>query len=173
MRSLATSAAILVLMVLTTTFAATRPGCADTVVNVCGKFSFWVPDDWKATKDSENPERTTYDSPDGNISLIVGPLTEKDADLSDEEVTDFADEELDEMKVTADKTDTLEKFNIRLLEGTGEDESDPVVFKMLALNPGNDDTVLVVLIYGDAKHMSRTENQATIDKIMRSLRPQG
>lgn len=171
MRSIAASVATLAFLVLATSLAATKPGCAGTIVNVCGKFSFWVPDDWKMTKEGDSAERTTYDSPDGNISLLVGPIAEKDADLSDEEVTDFADEELDEMKVTGDKLDTVEKFKVRLVEGTGEDEGDPVVFKMLALDPETDDTVLAIIIYGSARNMEKSENQATIDKILRSLRP--
>ena len=68
-----------------------------------------MPDDWKATKDSDNVARTTFDSADGNLSVVAGPLSDTDAELSDEEVTDFADEELEEMKVTGDKFDTLEK----------------------------------------------------------------
>jgi hypothetical protein len=174
MRSLAISLTSLAFVILASTFAATKPSCADTVVNTCGKFSFWVPDDWKATKEDDTPiDRLTFESPDGNLSLLVGPLAEKDADLKDEEVTDFADEELDEMKVTGDKNDTVEKFKVRLIEGTGEDEGDPVVFKMLALDPDTDDTVLAIMIYGDTRHMSKADTQATIDKILRSLRPHG
>jgi len=173
MRSLAVSVTAFAFVILASTFAATKPGCAGTVVNVCGKYTFWVPDDWKATKDSDNPARTTFDSADGNLSVVAGPLSEADADLTDEEVTDFADEELDDMKVTGDKFDTLEKFKIRLIEGTGKDEGDAVVFKMLALDPGMDETVLAILIYGSARDIHKAANQATIDKILRTLRPQG
>jgi hypothetical protein len=162
----------LVFAALTSTFAATKPSCASTVINVCGKFSFWVPDDWKATKDSDNVARTTFDSADGNLSVIAGPLSEEDADLTDDDVLDFADEELDEMKVTSDKPDTYEKFDVRLVEGTGQDDGDDVVFKMLALDPNGDGTVLAVLIYGSEADMKKPSNQAAIDQILHGLRPQ-
>jgi len=42
---------------------------------------------------------------------------------------------------------------------------------MLALDPGTTEGVLTVLVYGEAKFMSRTENQATVERILRSLRP--
>jgi hypothetical protein len=173
MRFFVTSITTLFLVIAASTFAATKPTCAGTVVNVCGEFTFWVPDDWKPTKDSDFITRTTFDSADGNLSVVAGPLSDTDADLGDEEVSDFADEELDEMAVTADVRGVLEKFSIRLLDGTAQDEGDPVIFKMLALDPGSDHTVIAVLIYGSAEDMNKADNQATIDKILHSLRPQG
>jgi hypothetical protein len=172
MRSVLTSVTTLALLVLATTLAATKPGCAGTVINVCGKFSFWIPDDWKAASYGEaKAERSTFESPDATLYVLVGPLTDKDADITDEDVTDFADEELDEMKVTSDTRDTLEKFNVRLVEGTGIDEGDPVIFRMLALDPGTTEGVLAVMVYGDARTMNRAENRATIERILRSVRP--
>jgi hypothetical protein len=174
MRSLVTSLTTLVLLVLASTFAATKPGCADTVINVCGKFSFWVPDTWRATKESlTNAERSTFESGDGNLYAVAGPLLDKTADLSADDVSDFAAEEFTEAKATSDTRDKLENFHIRLVNGTGslEGESTVYAFKLLALDSGVDQPVLVVLVYGDEASMSRAENQATIERVLRSIRP--
>ena len=61
--------------------------CAGTIVNACGKFSFWVPDDWKPAKEAGGgTERSTYESPDGVIWVVVSPLADKNADLNAVEV---------------------------------------------------------------------------------------
>jgi len=173
MRSLVTSVTVLAFLVLASTLGATKPSCAGTIINTCGKFSFWVPDDWKVTKEgTDSVERTSVESKDGTLSVLVGPLPDKTAVLTDEDVTDFVDEEFDDMKVTADKRDMVEKFNVRLLEGTGTDEGEAIVFKMLALDAGVDGGVLAVVISGEPKDLGRAENQATIEKILRSVRPQ-
>jgi len=173
MRPLVTSLTTLTFLVLASTLAATKPGCADTVINACGRFSFWVPDDWTMKEqDPVNVEQSMFESRDGNLYVLVGPLPDKSAELSDDDVTDFVDNEFDDMKVTSDKTDKLEKMDVRLVEGTGTDEGDPIVFKLLALDAGSDKGVLVLVVSGSAKDMARTANQATIEKILRSFKPQ-
>lgn len=173
MRSLVTSVTTLAFLVLASTLASTKPSCAGTIINACGKFSFWVPDDWKVTKDGmSSVERTTFDSKDENLHVLVGPLVDKDVALSDEDVTDFADEEFDDMKVTSDKKDTVEKLDVRRVEGTGTDEGEPIVFKLLAMEAGSDGGVLAIVVSGSPSDMARPENQATIDRILSSLRPQ-
>jgi hypothetical protein len=149
--------------------------CAGTIVNACGKFSFWVPDDWKLAKESRegkiSAERSTYESADGNLYVLVGPLADRDADLMDEDVTDFIEQELDDMKVASDRRDKLENFNIRLVDGTGEDEGEAVSFKALALDPSATSGVIQILVYGVPADMSKTENEAIVERILRSLRP--
>jgi hypothetical protein len=174
MRSFVTSLTALSLLVLASTLAATKPGCADTVINVCGKFSFWVPDGWRATKESlQNAERSTFESADANLYVIVGPLADKTADLSDDDVPDFAGEQFSEVKITSDTRDRIEKFHVRLVNGTGtiEGETANYEYKLLALDPALTEPVLVVLVYGDDASMARAENQATIERILRSIRP--
>jgi hypothetical protein len=132
-----------------------------------------VPDDWKVSKDSGGgTERSTYESPDGNLYVLVSPLADRNADLMDEDVTDFVDEELDDMKVTSDKREKLEKYDVRLLEGTGADEGDAVIYKALALDPGGAEGVIIAVVYGERSQMRKTENEVVIDRILRSLRPQ-
>lgn len=173
MRSLVTSVTTLAFLVLASTLAATKPSCAGTIINACGKFSFWVPDDWKVTKDATGSvERTAFESKDGNLYVLVGPVESREAVLTDEDVTDFADEEFDDMKITSDKKDKVEKMDVRLVEGTGTDEGESIAFKMLAVEAGTDEGVLVIVVSGAPSDMARPENQATIDKILRSLRPQ-
>jgi hypothetical protein len=163
----------LVLLVLPPALGPTASACAGTIVNVCGKFSFWVPDDWKAvTERRSSAERTTYQSADGALSVVVGPLADKEANLSDEEVSDSIEEELDDVKVASDKSDKIDNFNIRRMDGTAEDDGDPVIFKALALDPGAAAAVLQVLVYGALEDMNRTDNEAVIERILRSLRPQ-
>ncbi len=147
--------------------------CAGTIVNACGKFSFWVPDDWKPAKEATGgTERSTYESPDGLIWVVVSPLADRNADLMDEDITDFIDEELDEQKVTSDKREKLEKYDVRVLEGAGLDEGEAAVYKALALDPGAAEGVIMVLVYGERSQMRKTENEVLIDRILRSLRPQ-
>jgi hypothetical protein len=149
-------------------FMAPAPAIAATQINGCGKFEVWVPDNWKVAVDGE---RLTGESDD--LSVLVGPLADKDADLIDEEVTDFIDEELENMKVTSDRREKLESFDVRLFEGTGRDdeEEEDVVFRALALSPNTDNPVIEVLVYGAPELMSKPENQAVTERILRSLRP--
>lgn len=170
MRSLITSVTTVAFLVFAGTLAATKPGCAGTVINACGNFVFWVPDDWTMDKDVDSVEQSAFDSKDDDLYVVSGPLADKTADLSDDDVTDFADEQFDDMKVTSDKTDKMDDMDIRLVEGTGMDDDDPIVFKMLALDTGSG--VLVVLVSGDAKNMALDANQPIIDRILHSLRPQ-
>jgi hypothetical protein len=177
MRWLMTGAASLALLIVPPTLAPTLMptalACAGTIVNVCGKFSFWVPDDWKAAKESKaSAERSTYQNADGTLYVLVGPVADRDADLVDEDVKDFIEEEIDDVKFEADTREKVENFNVRLLSGTGQDESDPVGFKALALDPGVTTGLLQVLVYGAPSDMSKTENEAVIERILRSLRPQ-
>jgi hypothetical protein len=172
MRSFVTGVATLAFLIVASTLASTKPSCAGTIINACGKFSFWVPDDWTVTKDADSVEQTSFESKDGSLSVLVGPLADRNASLSDEDVTDFVDEEFDDMKVTSDKKDTVEKFNVRLVEGTGTDDGEAIAFKMLALDTGTDDGVLAIVVSGDPRDMARAETQAVIDRILRSVRAQ-
>jgi hypothetical protein len=159
------------LILFAAVFAMPQVAFAGTVTNATGKFTFWVPDDWKETKESGGAERTSFDSADGSLSVLAGPLKDKDVELTDEDVLDFADDELDDMKVTTDKRDTIEKHDVRLVEGTGKDNNDPIVFKMLALDPGADDQILVVLVYGGSRAMNRAPNLQNVERMLRSIRP--
>jgi hypothetical protein len=115
MRTFVTSLTALTLLVLASTLAATTLGRADTVINVCGKFSFWVPDGWRETKESlKNAERSIFESADATLYVVVGPLPDKFADLSDDDVPDFASEQFSEVKVWSDTRDKLENFHVRL-----------------------------------------------------------
>ena len=146
---------------------------AGTIVNEYGKFSFWVPNDWKMRKDlGGGTERSTYESPDGNVSVLISPLADRSADLEDEDLMEFIDEEIDGMKLTSDKRDKLEKYEIRLLEGTGFDEGDAVIFKAIALDPGTSNGVIEALVYGDPDEMRKAEIAAIVERILLSLRPQ-
>jgi hypothetical protein len=59
------------------------------------------------------------------------------------------------------------------VNGTGKDEADTInyAYKSLALDPALTEPLLVVLVYGDDTSMVRAENRATIDRILRSIRP--
>jgi len=173
MRPLLTTAMTLAFLVLVSSLAATKPGCAGTIINACGKFSFSVPDDWrKSTEDDElTVEQTAYESRDGNLYVVAGPLADKTATLTDEDVVEFLDEQFDRMKVTSDKKETIDKFQVRILEGTGSDDGDAIVFKGIALDTGTETGVLMVVVSGAARDMEQTDNVALIDRMLRSIRP--
>ena len=92
---------------------------AETQVNVCGRYSIWVPDTWKITT---NNERVTAESRSNGLYLVAAPIKDKSADLIDEDVTDFIDAELDDMKITSDRRENLGGVAVRIIEGTGKDE---------------------------------------------------
>jgi hypothetical protein len=141
---------------------------ADTRNNVCGRYSISVPNNWKTTT---NEERLTAISPDNDTWLVVAPLGDKDADLLDEDVTNFVKEEIENVKFTSDRRDKLGDFQVRILEGTGDDEGNKGFFKALALDPGSNEAVIEVLIYADRTEISRTLYRNVFDPILRSLMP--
>lgn len=143
------------------------PALADTQVNAPGKYSIWVPDNWKVTF---NNERLDAESRDTEITLVVSSLKDKDADLLDEDVTDFVDDEIDDMKVTSDRRDKLGAFDVRIVEGTGTDDGN-IIFKAVALDPGTNAALIEMLIYGDPAEMKKPANRTAIDRILRSFKP--
>ena|ERR1700722_5178410 len=143
------------------------PAFASTQVNACGRYSIWVPDNWKITF---NNERMTAESRDNEITLVVAPLKDKEADLLDDDVTDFVDDEIDDMKVTSDRRDKVGGFQVRIFEGTGTDDGN-ITFKALAIDPSENEAVIEMLIYGDPGEMKRPANKANIDRILRSFKP--
>ncbi len=161
-RAVIASAALLAAtpILLPTTAA---PAYAGTQVNASGRFSIWVPDDWEVTF---NGKRLSAESDE--IAVVVGPLADKAAALGDEDVRDFVGDELNNIKVTVDRLDKLEGFDIRVLEGTDEDEN---AFRSLALLPRAGERVIQVLAYGDPAEMDRPETRSVIDRILQSLRP--
>lgn len=173
MRPLLTTLTTIALLVFASTLATTKPGCAGTIINACGKFSFSVPDDWKESKEDDelSVEHTAFESRDGSLYAVAGPLSDKTATLTDDDVQEFLDEQFDKMKVTSDKKEMLDKYQVRFLEGTGTDDGDAVVFKALALDTGTATGVLMVVVSGSAKDMEQTDSAAAIDRILRSLRP--
>ena len=149
MRSLLTSATTIALLILASALAATKPSCASTVINACGKFSFWVPDDWKAWRGARvSVEESVFESGDGNLYVSVGPLSDKSAELTDDNVKAYVEEFYKDVKVTSDKKDVIEKFQVRLMEGRAKEDGDPISFKLLALDPGTDEGVLLVVVSG-------------------------
>jgi hypothetical protein len=142
---------------------ATAPAFAATQVNASGKFSIWVPDDWEVTF---NGKRLSAENDE--ISVVAGPLADKAATLNDEDVRDFVGDELNNIKVTVDRLDKLEGFDIRVLEGTDEDEN---AFRSIALLPRAGERVIQVLAYGDPAEMDKPETRSIIDRILQSLRP--
>ena len=67
---------------------------AGTQTNASGKFTIWVPDDWEVTV---NGKRTSAENDE--ISLVAGPLNDKTAALTDEDVKDFVGDELNNIRV--------------------------------------------------------------------------
>jgi uncharacterized iron-regulated membrane protein len=139
---------------------------ADDHVSTGGKFSVWLPDRWVATAKGD---RIEAHNPADSVQVVVGRLKDADADLSDEDVADFVDDELDDMAISKDETKNLQGRETRVLEGTGRDEEDPVNFRAVAFDPGG--AVLVALVYGDANVLGREEVSRAVERILRSVKP--
>jgi plasmid maintenance system killer protein len=140
---------------------------ADTQVSECGRYSIWVPDTWKITIKNE---RLTAESHDNKLYLVVAPIEDREADLIDDEVTDFIDAELENMKVTSDRREKLGGVAARIMEGTGTDDGNKI-FRAVALDPGENEALIEVLIYGAPGDMKRPANKAILDRIVGSLKP--
>jgi hypothetical protein len=143
------------------------PAVADALVNACGSYSLWLPDRWKFTIEDD---RLTAESRDNKLYLVVAPIEDKSANLLDDDVADFIDDELEDMKITSDRLDRLGGIEARIMEGTGTDDGD-VSFRAIALKPSEDAGVIELLIYGAPGEMKRLANRAIVDRIIRSLKP--
>jgi hypothetical protein len=143
------------------------PAFADTQVNACGRYAIWVPDAWKVTAKNE---RLTADSRDDELHVIVAPIRDKSADLIDDDVTDFIDSELDDIKITSDRREKSGGIEARVIEGTGTDDGN-ILFRAVTLDPGESEGLIEVLIYGDPGEMKRPANKAIVERIVRSFKP--
>lgn len=143
------------------------PTFADTQVNACGRYSIWVPDAWKITIENE---KLSAESRDGELYMIAGPIEDKFADLIDGDVTEFIEDELQDMKITSDRRDKLAGLEARILQGTGTDEGSRV-FTAAALDPSENEGLIEVLIHGAPAAMKRPANKAIVDRILQSFKP--
>jgi hypothetical protein len=143
------------------------PHSSDKQINACGKYAIWVPDTWKVYIKNE---RLTAESRDNDLYMVVAPLEDKTAELLDDDVGDFIDAELDNMKITADRREKLDGLEARIIEGTGTDDGE-MFFRAIALKPSEDDGIIVMLIYGEPGEMKRPTNRTIIDRIVHSFRP--
>jgi hypothetical protein len=136
--------------------------------NPAGKFSLWLPDPWTVKVEGK---RIFAQNPKDTIEAVAHPLDDADADLVDEDVVDFIDDELDSMKVEADRAVKHGDLNARRVDGTGKDGPDDVVFRALAIDPGGTDAVIEVVVYGDDDAMDKDEVKQMVEHILRSLHP--
>jgi hypothetical protein len=131
-------------------------------------FDVWLPPAWSV---KEAGERFTAQNPRDTVEAVVGPLADHDADLTDEDVIDFIDDELDDLKVTSDTPTKLGGVNARLIEGTASDEGDVVIFRAAAIDASDASAVLMALVYGDEEPMTQPNVQTAIKRIFSSLKP--
>jgi DNA-binding ferritin-like protein (Dps family) len=143
------------------------PAFADTQVNACGRYSIWVPDTWKTTIENE---KLTAESRDHELHLVVAPIRDKSADLIDDDVADFIDEALDDIKLTSDRREKLGGLEARVMEGTGMDDGN-ILFRAIALDPSENEGLIEMLIYGAPGEMKRPANRVIFDRIVRSFKP--
>jgi uncharacterized protein YbdZ (MbtH family) len=141
---------------------------AGTQTSACGRYSLWVPDNWRVSIEKDH---VLANSRDNEIWLEAAPLDDKDADLIDDDVVNFVKADLENVKFTSDRRDKFKEFPVRLLEGTGEDEGNKVTFRALALDPGGNEAVIEVLVYADRTEMNRSANKSIIDRVFHSLTP--
>jgi len=136
--------------------------------NAAGKYSIWLPDGWTVKVEGN---RILAQNPKDTVEAVVGPLTDADADLVDEDVADFVDDELDSMKVVSDTASKRGGLDVRMLEGTGTDGPDTVIFRAVAVDPNAKDAVIEVVVYGDDDVMDKDDVKATVARILNSLKP--
>jgi hypothetical protein len=136
--------------------------------NDAGHFSIWLPDAWIVTQQGN---RLDAHNPPDTVQVAVAPLKDADADLTDDDVADFVDDEIDAMRVTADRQMPVGNLQARHLEGTGKDEGDDIVFRAVAIDPGGTAPVIEALVYGEDKAMTHDQVQNAVEHILRSLRP--
>ena len=155
-------------LVLCLWLAGTLSAVAGEQSNPAGKFSIWVPDGWVLKMEGK---RLVGHNPADTVQIVVGPLKDPDADLVDEDVTDFVDDEIDAMKVTSDAPTKQAGRNARAIEGTGEDDDEDVTFRAIAIDPSEKDPVIVALVYAEDPPWSRPEFQQTVARILKSFKP--
>jgi hypothetical protein len=136
--------------------------------NDLGRFSVWLPDGWVIVQQGA---RMVGHNPGDTVQVVVGPLRDADADLVDEDVADFVDDEIDGMRVASDTNLQQAGFAARRLAGTGNDEGDDVVFHAMAIDPGGTAAVIEAVVYGETDAMGRPQLQAAVEQILTSLRP--
>lgn len=149
-------------------FAGTLGATAVEYKNSAGKYSIWFPDPWTVRVEGN---RIFAQNPKDTVEAVVGPLKDADADLVDEDVADFVDDELDSMKVQADKPMKQGILNARFLEGTGTDGPDDVIFRAVAIDPGPTDVVIEAVVYGDDDVMDKDDVKGIVQRILNSLKP--
>jgi hypothetical protein len=142
---------------------------AGEVSNPQGKFSIWLPDSWEVT---QSGNRVLAQNPKDSIEVVVGPLKDPNADLTDEDVTDFVDDELDAMKVAKDEKVTQASRPARRLEGTGADGDDDIEFRAVAIDPAEKEAVIEALVMIDHDIIDREQMEKVVEHILRSFKPQ-
>ncbi|HLH95088.1 MAG TPA: hypothetical protein VKW08_08215 [Xanthobacteraceae bacterium] len=143
------------------------PTLAHVQVNACGRYSIWIPDTWKITATNE---KLTAESRDGELYLVVSPVEDKSADLIDDDVTEFVENELESVSVTSDRREKFAGLDARVIEGTGVDDGDRS-FKAVALDPSENEGLIEVLVYGSPRVMKRPANRSIVDRILHSFKP--
>ena len=136
--------------------------------NAKGGYEVWLPPAWVVR---ENGDHFIAQNQRDSVDALIGPLKDHDADLTDEDVVDFIDDELDDLKVVGDSPTKIGGLDARLLDGTGLDGADVVIFKAVAIDPGEGMPVIVALVYGDEELMTQDNVKGAITHIFNSLKP--
>lgn len=144
------------------------PARADEVAHPPGRFALWLPPGWPYTPQGE---RLTAQNPRGTVTVVAGPLADRDADLGDSDVIDFIDDELDSMTVESDTATRQRGLPARMIAGSGTDEGDSVTFRAVAIDAAQNSPVTVVLVYGPPAAFGSGGAGPAIDHILASLRP--
>ncbi len=144
------------------------PAAADDLTHAQGHFALWLPPAWPPKLDGA---RLTAENPQGNVDVLAGPLDDPDADLTDEDVLDFIDDELDTMKVETDTPLKHRGLNARRIAGTGTDEGDVVRFHALAVDPGGKAAIIMVLVYGAPGAFEKGRASELTEHILNSFHP--
>jgi len=132
-----------------------------------GGFSIWVPDKWTVTI-----KRTGIyaANPNDELYLVASRIGFPDANNLDDDAQAFLSYELDDYKISGSEDSNVGGMPSRALQGTGTSDKDSIEFTSEAIDPGPDHDVVGVLVYGDPDAMKTEQGQATVKRILSSLK---
>lgn len=130
-------------------------------------FSIWVPSNWVTQTDDGQ-----FNAHSGNEALYLRAqlldLPPKGT-LATAPLEGVVDDELDDYDVLSDNIDTSGPKPLRVMEGSGEDEGDDVLFRMVALPAAQPTQVALAMVYGEEDGFQYQSNRDTAARILASL----
>lgn len=130
-------------------------------------FSIWLPSNW-ATQTNEDRVDAHSSNEVLYLRAQVLDLPPK-ATLATAPLEGVIDDELDDYDLLSDQMDTTGPSPLRVVEGSGEDEGDDVVFRVVAIPGAKPTQVVLAMIYAEEDAFQYQSNRDTVARILASL----